>query len=129
MINFRIKIKISIFLNFFIEPPPPITGRDEPNNTLMTFLMYLLYHEIRQNIDVFLKLTFTNYHKYIHCKITFPLRNAVRCSSLCGVPLLPKSHKHRRVRHAPNKHYAIPFVKSMPHSSLYHIQLRTPQAT
>ena len=38
MINFRIKIKISIFLNFFIEPPPPIVGRDEPNNTLMTFL-------------------------------------------------------------------------------------------
>ena len=38
MINFRIKIKISIFLNFFIEPPPPITERDEPNNTLMTFL-------------------------------------------------------------------------------------------
>ena len=53
MINFRIKIKISIFLYFFIEPPPPITGRDEPNNTLMTLLLYLLYHEIRQNVDVF----------------------------------------------------------------------------
>ena len=36
--NFRIKINRSIFLNFFIVPPPPMLGRDEPNNTSMTIL-------------------------------------------------------------------------------------------
>ena len=40
--NFRVKINRSIFLNFFIVPPPPILGRDEPNNTSMalTFFYY-----------------------------------------------------------------------------------------
>ena len=52
MKKFR-KIDILILILKLIVPPPPITGRDEPNNTLMTFLMYLLYHEIRQNVDVF----------------------------------------------------------------------------
>ena len=47
MINFRIKIKISIFLNFFIEPPPPITGRDEPNNTSMTLIIFIIAQSIR----------------------------------------------------------------------------------
>ena len=40
--NFRIKINKSIFLNFFIVPPPPITGRDEPNNTLMTLTVFII---------------------------------------------------------------------------------------
>ena len=35
-INLRSKINTLIFLNFFIVPPPPKVGRDEPNNTLMT---------------------------------------------------------------------------------------------
>ena len=38
--NFRIKINRSNFLNFFIVPPPPIIGRDEPNNTSMTLCFY-----------------------------------------------------------------------------------------
>ena len=36
--NFRIKINRLIFLNFFIVPPPPILGRDEPNITSVTLL-------------------------------------------------------------------------------------------
>ena len=42
--NFRIKINKSIFLNFFIVPPPPIVGRDEPNNTLMTLIISLWHN-------------------------------------------------------------------------------------
>ena len=45
--NFRIKINKSIFLNFFIVPPPPITGRDEPNNTLMTLTLFIIAQYIR----------------------------------------------------------------------------------
>ena len=44
--NFRIKINRSIFLNFFIVPPPPIIGRDEPNNTSMT-LCFIIAQSIR----------------------------------------------------------------------------------
>ena len=44
--NFRIKINTSIFLNFFIVPPPPIIGRDEPNNTSMT-LCFIIAQYIR----------------------------------------------------------------------------------
>ena len=40
--NFRIKINRSIFLNFFIVPPPPIIGRDEPNNTSMTLTILII---------------------------------------------------------------------------------------
>ena len=45
--NFRIKINRSIFLNFFIVPPPPIIGRDEPNNTLMTLVIFIIAQSIR----------------------------------------------------------------------------------
>ena len=45
--NFRIKINKSIFLNFFIVPPPPIIGRDEPNNTLMTLVIFIIAQSIR----------------------------------------------------------------------------------
>ena len=45
--NFRIKINKSIFLNFFIVPPPPIVGRDEPNNTLMTLTIFIIAQSIR----------------------------------------------------------------------------------
>ena len=45
--NFRIKINTSIFLNFFIVPPPPIIGRDEPNNTLMTLVIFIIAQSIR----------------------------------------------------------------------------------
>ena len=45
--NFRIKIKISIFLNFFIVPPPPVTGRDEPNNTSMALTIFIIAQSIR----------------------------------------------------------------------------------
>ena len=45
--NFRIKIKISIFLNFFIVPPPPMLGRDEPNNTLLTLTIFIITQSIR----------------------------------------------------------------------------------
>ena len=38
-INFRIKIKISIFLNFFIGPPPPI--REEISLTTRQWLFYV----------------------------------------------------------------------------------------
>ena len=40
--NFRIKINRSNFLNFFIVPPPPITGRDEPNNTSMALTFFII---------------------------------------------------------------------------------------
>ena len=45
--NFRIKINRSIFLNFFIVPPPPIIGRDEPNNTSMTLTILIIAQSIR----------------------------------------------------------------------------------
>ncbi len=45
--NFRVKINRSIFLNFFIVPPPPILGRDEPNNTSMTLTLVLYYKTTR----------------------------------------------------------------------------------
>ena len=45
--NFRVKINRSIFLNFFIVPPPPIIGRDEPNNTLMTLVIFIIAQSIR----------------------------------------------------------------------------------
>ena len=35
----------------------------------------------------------------------FPLRNAITSSSLCGVPVLPKSHKRRRPQHASEQTY------------------------
>ena len=40
--NFRIKINRSIFLNFFIVPPPPKVGRDEPNNTSMALTIFII---------------------------------------------------------------------------------------
>ena len=45
--NFRIKINRSNFLNFFIVPPPPITGRDEPNNTSMALTILIIAQSIR----------------------------------------------------------------------------------
>ena len=45
--NFRIKINRSIFLNFFIVPPPPKVGRDEPNNTSMTLTILIIAQSIR----------------------------------------------------------------------------------
>ena len=44
--NFRIKINRSNFLNFFIVPPPPITGRDEPNNTSMALTFFIIAQSI-----------------------------------------------------------------------------------
>ena len=51
-INFRTKVKTSTFLNFFIVPPPPITGRDEPNITLATLLCphYIIFLQIVDDI-------------------------------------------------------------------------------
>ena len=45
--NFRIKINRSIFLNFFIVPPPPKVGRDEPNNTSMALTILIIAQYIR----------------------------------------------------------------------------------
>ena len=45
--NFRIKINRSNFLNFFIVPPPPIIGRDKPNNTWMTLTVFIIAQSIR----------------------------------------------------------------------------------
>ena len=45
--NFRIKINRSIFLNFFIVPPPPMLGRDEPNNTSTTLTIFIITQSIR----------------------------------------------------------------------------------
>ena len=57
-----------------------------------------------------------------------PLRNAVTSSSLCGVPVLPKSHKCKRPQHAPEQTYRrISLRRSMLRSSLCPIQLGTPQ--
>ena len=56
--NFRIKINRSNFLNFFIVPPPPIIGRDEPNNTSMTLCFY-----------------YSTIYSYCLCKLTTKLNS------------------------------------------------------
>ena len=71
-------------------------------------------------------ISFINYEKAIQCLF---LRNTVASSSLVASFYYLNVAKQRRARRAPNKHYEIPFVRGMPCSSLYTIQLLTPQAT
>lgn len=57
--NVKIEMIKLIFSYFVIVPPPPIIGRDEPNNTLMT-LLYLDYTtKFRKSLINF------NTHSYI----------------------------------------------------------------
>ena len=59
----------------------------------------------------------------------FPVKSQLYVVAL-WLPFYLNDTNARRARCAPNKHYEIPFVRSIPcSSSLCNIQLRTPQAT
>ena len=144
---------------FIVSPPSYNVGRDEPNNTLIALLASLLYHKLLKSLIFYnfsgtplwieigwrsLLLTYANYKKTaIHlrrnimkCRFfggvlrsSLPPSDAILRSSLVAFPNYLNHTNTIRAQRAPNKHYEIPFVRSMPCSSRYIILLRTPQAT
>ena len=65
------------------------------------------------------KCVFIYFNQRKQLFLTLPsLRNTITSSSLCGIPYYLTYTNARRARCAPNKHYEIPFVRSIPCSSL-----------
>ena len=109
--------------------PPPSTSQKEQRKPATSichihFLSSIIYAKesdiLRSKSNHYIKLK----------NITFSLRRiAVMRSSLVAFYFCLNNTNTRRARYAPNKHYEIPFVRSIPCSSFHNIQLRTPQAT
>ena len=126
-INFRIKIKISIFLNFFIVPPPPVM--EEMSLTTRWWLLHFYY---------------STTYSYCLYKLTTMPNSKLSKTQAC------KWHHHKRLpwgtplgvvvlwrflltkSHRPKKPMACSWTnimkyrlrRSMPWASLYPIQLK-----
>ena len=95
-------------------------------------LIFFIHHLQKREYLVLSNMYYSIFHFQIKSNPQFKIplleENAVMRSSLCGVPLLPISHKRRRPQHAPEQTYRrISLRRSMLRSFLCPIQLGTPQ--
>ena len=110
--------------------PPPSTSQKERRKPATSichihFLSSIIY--AKESDILRSKPNVVSVCEGVHLSL-FPVKLQLYVVAL-WLPFYLNDTNARRARCAPNKHYEIPFVRSIPCSSLYYIQLRTPQAT